>query len=210
MTAHTLSICPDGWAQAAAGVPFARFKSPHFDARPCAPEDVHTVVLHNISLPPYMFHTGVVREFFCGTLDFDIEPDQRVRSLQGLRVSSHFFITRRGEIEQFVSCLDRAWHAGRSSFMGRERVNDFSIGIELEGSDFVPFEPLQYERLVLLLAAIDARFSLKYIVGHSDIAPQRKSDPGPYFDWALLEGRSALFGSPQFPGTAACRTLKTA
>ena len=111
---------------------------------------------------------------------------------------------------QFVSCRDRAWHAGVSTFMGRLRVNDFSIGIELEGSDFVPFEPLQYERLTALLAAIDARYALKYIVGHSDIAPGRKSDPGPYFDWALLKARSALFGTPEFAGEAARRQMNAA
>lgn len=209
-----LAIGPDGWI-AGAGPMQAREKdpaggvfrcpSPHFDARATDPEDIHVVVLHNISLPPYEFHTGVVREFFCETLDFGNEPDARVRTLEGLRVSSHFLITRRGAIEQFVSCRDRAWHAGVSSFMGRSRVNDFSIGIELEGSDFVPFEPVQYERLVQLLAAIDARYLLKYIVGHSDIAPGRKSDPGPYFDWALLQGRGALFGSPLFTGEAARR-----
>lgn len=199
--APAVVIGPDGWAREGGAV--SLHPSPHFDARPGDPQDVHLAVLHNISLPPYMFHTGVVRAFFCGTLDFDREPDARVRSLRDLRVSSHFLITRRGGIEQFVSCCARAWHAGASSFQGRTRVNDFSIGIELEGSDFVPFEPVQYARLESLLAAIDARFSLQYIVGHSDIAPGRKTDPGPYFDWALLKAHAARFGTPAFPGAAA-------
>ena len=199
MRPDAVEIGADGWAMSGAEI----HPSPHFDARETAPEDVHLVVLHNISLPPYMFHTGVVREFFCGTLDFDIEPDARVRSLRNLRVSSHFLITRKGTIEQFVSCCDRAWHAGVSQFMGREKCNDFSIGIELEGSDFVPFEQVQYEKLCSLLAAIDARYGLAYIVGHSDIAPSRKTDPGPYFDWGKLKVACSAFGSPEFPGAAA-------
>ena len=192
MRPDAVEIGADGWAMSGAEI----HPSPHFDARETAPEDVHLVVLHNISLPPYMFHTGVVREFFCGTLDFDIEPDARVRSLRNLRVSSHFLITRKGTIEQFVSCCDRAWHAGVSQFMGREKCNDFSIGIELEGSDFVPFEQVQYEKLCNLLAAIDARYGLAYIVGHSDIAPARKTDPGPYFDWTRMKTACPAFGSP--------------
>ena len=195
MRPDAVEIGADGWAMSGAEI----HPSPHFDARETAPEDVHLVVLHNISLPPYMFHTGVVREFFCGTLDFDIEPDARVRSLRNLRVSSHFLITRKGTIEQFVSCCDRAWHAGVSQFMGREKCNDFSIGIEMEGSDFVAFEPRQYESLKKLLVALTQSCpQVSFITGHSDIAPGRKTDPGPFFDWAFLLSAPELINKLQY------------
>ena len=103
-----------------------------------------------------------------------------------------------------MGCLERAWHAGVSRFNGKERCNDFTIGIEIEGTDFVPFEEAQYEALEELLAAVNDRFELHYVVGHSDIAPGRKTDPGPYFDWGRLERASETFGRPRFVGAAAC------
>ena len=106
--------------------------------------------------------------------------------LSALRVSAHFLIRRDGEIIQFVPCNLRAWHAGVSSWQGRERCNDFSIGIELEGSDFVPFEDIQYAQLNLLLNALQTRYPIAYVLGHSEIAPGRKTDPGPFFMWNKL------------------------
>lgn len=208
MTAHerlslkrSLRIDAEGWLAPGPGVELA--PSPHFDARPSeGAADLHTVVVHNISLPPLTFGSGTVREFFCGTLDCHSHP--QLQSLEGVRVSSHFFIDRRGGITQFVGCLERAWHAGVSRFNGKERCNDFTIGIEIEGTDFVPFEEAQYEALEDLLAAVNDRFELHYVVGHSDIAPGRKTDPGPYFDWGRLERASETFGRPRFVGAAAC------
>ncbi len=158
--------------------------SPFFDERSegCVPE---LIVIHNISLPARQFGTGCVQGLFDGTLDCSIHPT--FDSLKGLEVSSHFFIDRMGKVTQFVSTEKRAWHAGVSSFMGRSRCNDFSIGIELEGSDFDPFEAVQYEAVVRLIDAIVERYeTVRSITGHSDIAPGRKSDPGPFFDWERL------------------------
>ena len=175
--------------------------SPHFNERPAEDAEPHVVVLHNISLPPNCFETGLVRDLFMGELDTKVHPD--LADLEGLRVSSHFFIERNGRIVQFVGCGKRAWHAGVSRFNGRDNCNDFSIGIELEGTDFVAFEDEQYQALEKLLKAIDARYGLSYIVGHSDIAPGRKTDPGPHFDWVRLHSARSAFGSPQFAGAAA-------
>ncbi len=184
-----------GWAE---GVRDAR--SPHYDRRPSGIE-IDTVVLHNISLPPLTFGSNCVEDFFCGRLD--CRQHEALASLEGIRVSSHFFIRRNGEMVQFVSCNDRAWHAGLSSLLGRRRCNDFSIGIEIEGTDFCPFEERQYQSLEGLLRAISHRYPVRYIVAHSDIAPTRKTDPGPYFDWGRLMREKACFGSPEFPGAAA-------
>lgn len=187
-----------GWLNACDHV--QRHPTTHCDRRP---EDaaIDLVVLHSISLPPYEFRTHCVESFFVGMLDVDRSP--ALKSLRGVRVSSHFYIDRDGIVHQFVSTLDRAWHAGVSRFMGRERCNDFSIGIELEGSDFVPYEPKQYDRLIELLAAIDVRHHPLYLVGHSDIAPERKTDPGPYFDWYGLSLQADRFGRPALVGAAA-------
>lgn len=199
-TRAVFGIDSQGWLSGA-----EHFESPHFNDRP--PEDVcpHVVVLHNITLPPKRFATGLVKDLFMGTLD--TTRDSSLSELKGLRVSSHFFIERTGRILQFVSCDKRAWHAGVSRFNGRDNCNDFSIGIELEGTDFVPFEDVQYQRLAALLSAIDAKYSLSYVVGHSDIAPGRKTDPGPHFDWVRLHRSRAAFGSPEFPGVAARKQL---
>ncbi|MCY0388908.1 1,6-anhydro-N-acetylmuramyl-L-alanine amidase AmpD [Robbsia sp. Bb-Pol-6] len=139
------------------------------------------LVIHNISLPPGCFGGDDITSLFTNTLDFDAHPFYR--TIRGLRVSSHFLITRDGDLLQFVSTLERAWHAGVSAFAGREGCNDFSIGIELEGSDDLAFTALQYATLASLTMSLRARHPIDAIVGHADIAPGRKTDPGPYFDW---------------------------
>jgi N-acetyl-anhydromuramoyl-L-alanine amidase len=150
------------------------------DERPPGSE-VELLVIHSISLPPGEFGGPGIIDLFTSKLDRDAHP--YYREIAGLKVSSHFLIRRDGEIIQFVACDRRAWHAGESSWRGRERCNDFSIGIELEGADDVPFEDVQYERLAELTRALNANYQITDIVGHSDIAPGRKTDPGPCFDW---------------------------
>lgn len=164
-----------GWCQQA-----QRRPSPNFDARsPGVPVDL--LVIHNISLPPGEFGGSYIEALFCNQLDHAAHPffDQ----LRNLRVSAHFLIRRDGQLVQFVSANDRAWHAGVSSFRGRERCNDFSIGIELEGTDFVPFADVQYTVLAQLTAALQHRYGIIDVTGHEHIAPGRKTDPGPFFDW---------------------------
>ena len=163
-----------------------RIDSPNFDARPEG-ERVSLIVIHAISLPPDVFGGSGVIELFTNRLDSEAHP--YYASIQHLRVSSHFFIRRDGELIQFVSTGDRAWHAGVSSWQGRERCNDFSIGIELEGCDSLPFEDAQYTALSVLLERLARRYPGGDIAGHSDIAPGRKTDPGPFFDWARLGSR---------------------
>lgn len=157
--------------------------SPHGDFRPDE-NDVSLIVIHNISLPPGECSGDAVEALFTGTLDWDAHP--YFQSIRGIRVSAHFFIRRSGEIVQFVPCSRRAWHAGLSSWQGRERCNDFSIGIELEGTDDTPFTEPQYQSLLPLLDALRRRYSIAAIAGHSDIAPGRKTDPGPQFDWGRV------------------------
>ncbi|HYD95643.1 MAG TPA: 1,6-anhydro-N-acetylmuramyl-L-alanine amidase AmpD [Noviherbaspirillum sp.] len=168
-------IGDDGWADGA-----ARSPSPNFDTR--APDtEIRLLVIHNISLPPGRFGGTEIEDLFCNRLDCDAHPyfDQ----LRTLRVSAHFLIRRDGTVIQFVSANDRAWHAGASTFCGRERCNDFSIGIELEGTDFEPFDPCQYAALAELTQALAQRYPLTDVAGHEHIAPGRKTDPGPFFDW---------------------------
>lgn len=160
-----------------------RRPSPNFDARPEGAE-LSLVVVHNISLPPEQFGGPGVEQLFCNALDPQEHP--YYAEISGLRVSAHFFIRRDGQLLQFVSTEDRAWHAGVSCWDGRERCNDFSVGIELEGSDHQPFEAVQYERLRELLRVLKQRYPLSEVVGHSDVAPGRKTDPGPFFDWGQL------------------------
>jgi AmpD protein len=154
--------------------------SPNRDDRP-AGVDPTLLVIHSISLPPGVFGGAAIVALFTNTLDPGGHP--YFAALDGLRVSAHFLVRRDGALIQFVSCECRAWHAGVSIFEGRERCNDFSIGIELEGDDFTPFEPSQYETLVALIDALQVRYRLTAIAGHDEIAPGRKTDPGPYFDW---------------------------
>ena len=174
----------DGWWRHA-----QRRDSPHCDARPpgCA---IDLIVLHNISLPAGQFGTPYIDALFRGCLDTTADPS--FADLAGLRVSAHFLLRRDGRTVQYVSCAQRAWHAGASSHRGRARCNDFSIGIELEGSDDCPFEPAQYDTLARLLGALCAHYPIADIVGHSDVAPQRKTDPGPCFDWRALRRIGAL------------------
>lgn len=166
----------DAWVHGA-----RRIASPNSDARPQGTA-VELLVIHYISLPPEQFSGDAVERLFTNTLDCDAHP--YFDSLRALRVSSHFFIRRRGEVLQFVNTDQRAWHAGRSSFFGRERCNDFSIGIELEGSSTAVFTDAQYRRLASLTYLLARRYPLRWIAGHSDIAPGRKEDPGPLFDWS--------------------------
>lgn len=173
-----LCLQPDGWIEAARRVP-----SPNCDVRPAGTQ-IDMLVLHNISLPPGVFGGDDIERLFTNTLDAESHPFYA--GIRDLRVSAHFLIRRDGEVVQFVSCLERAWHAGVSRWQGRERCNDFSIGIELEGSDYTPFSLEQYARLNELLAALCLVYPIRHLVGHNDIAPQRKTDPGPYFDWGKI------------------------
>ena len=154
--------------------------SPNCDARPegCA---IELLVIHNISLPPHEFGGPGVIELFTNCLDPAAHP--YYQTICELRVSTHFFIRRDGEILQFVPCRQRAWHTGASQWRGRSCCNDFSIGIELEGSDLLPFRDTQYITLTALTLALKQAYPVKDIVGHSAIAPGRKTDPGPFFDW---------------------------
>lgn len=155
--------------------------SPNFDERPAECGAISLLVIHNISLPPEVFTGDGVVEFFTNKLDPEAHP--YYQTLRGLQVSTHFFIRRDGETIQFVPCEKRAWHAGESCWQGRSRCNDFSIGIELEGSDTTPFTDTQYQALAALTRALQKTYPITDIVGHSDIAPGRKTDPGPCFDW---------------------------
>ena len=154
--------------------------SPNCDERPpgCA---IDLLVIHNISLPPDEFGGEGVVDLFTNRLDPAAHP--YFRTIRDLKVSAHFFIRRGGEIIQFVPCSKRAWHAGESSWQGKSRCNDFSIGVELEGSDTQPFTGVQYTSLVVLTRALRKAYPLVDIAGHADIAPGRKTDPGPHFDW---------------------------
>lgn len=153
--------------------------SPNCDPRP--PGAIELLVIHNISLPPDQFGGPHIVNFFTNQLDTGHHP--YFQQLKDVRVSSHFLIRRDGRTIQLVPCRQRAWHAGVSNWQGRGRCNDFSIGIELEGSDFVPFTDRQYAALARLTRCLQRVYPIRSIAGHSDIAPERKTDPGPYFDW---------------------------
>lgn len=164
-----------------------RVDSPNFDARPPA-ATLDLIVVHGISLPPGRFGGGWIDRLFRNDLPADADP--YFATIQGLEVSAHALIDRGGSVTQYVSFLDRAWHAGRSSYHGRAACNDFSVGIELEGADDVPYEDAQYVALAEVIAALRRAYpSLRKaaVVGHSDIAPGRKTDPGPAFDWPRLQ-----------------------
>ena len=164
-----------GWAS---GV--RKIASPNCDARPHGTA-IELLVIHNISLPPGEFLGSAIAQLFTNTLDTEAHP--YYAQLKGLRVSAHFLIRRNGEIIQFVPCGKRAWHAGASSWQGRSGCNDFSIGVELEGSDHAPFDDPQYTALTRLTRLLQRAYPIRAIVGHADIAPGRKTDPGPCFDW---------------------------
>lgn len=154
--------------------------SPNCDHRP-PDETVRLIVIHSISLPPGEFGGEDILRLFCNTLDCASHP--YYEGLRSLRVSAHFLIRRTGELIQFVPCTRRAWHAGASMWRGRDRCNDFSVGIELEGVDEIPYADQQYAALSALVAALARAYPIEDVVGHADIAPGRKSDPGPAFDW---------------------------
>lgn len=168
----------DGWCDDVQHCP-----SPHHNERP-AGDVASLLVIHNISLPPGNFGGGHVQAFFQGQLDPTLHP--YFAQIAELKVSAHFLIERDGAITQFVSCLKRAWHAGRSEYAGRPECNDYSIGIELEGTDDLPFSAAQYNSLQALTRALQLAYpaiTRQRITGHEFIAPGRKTDPGPRFDW---------------------------
>jgi AmpD protein len=180
---------PEPWTQG--WYRFARqARSPNFGPRP---QDAHVdlVVLHSISLPPGEYGGPQVEQLFTNTLDWNAHP--YFKGIEGLQVSSHFFIQRGGELWQFVSCDDRAWHAGVSSYRGREDCNNDSIGIELEGLEGNLFTDAQYETLQTLIPALQAQYPVVHVAGHEHIAPGRKGDPGAGMDWPRLQRSVGLF-----------------
>lgn len=179
----TWQIDPQGWCPQALHLP-----SPNCDDRPVA-ICTDLLVIHNISLPPGQFGGPWIADLFANVLDPAADP--YFEQLQSLRVSAHFLIRRDGQLLQFVSTLQRAWHAGVSVFDGRERCNDFSIGIELEGADTVPFCAEQYLVLSRLTHALQHAHPLRAVTGHQHIAAGRKTDPGPFFDWSLYQSQWA-------------------
>jgi N-acetyl-anhydromuramoyl-L-alanine amidase len=190
-----LRINEEGLAEGVQFIP-----SPNCGERP-AGCTVDLIVLHAISLPPGEFGGTAIEELFTNRLHPSAHP--YYATLAGLKVSTHFLIRRDGELIQFVACKKRAWHAGESSWKGRTRCNDFSIGIELEGTDELPFTDQQYGRLAELTRALKVRYPIADIAGHSDVAPGRKSDPGPRFDWARYR---AMVEKSSLPGTQRMRS----
>jgi N-acetyl-anhydromuramoyl-L-alanine amidase len=175
MPNHKLRLNSTGYIVSA-----KQIASPNYDARPDNTK-IDLIVIHNISLPPNIYAGPGVTQLFTNQLNPNEHP--YYAEIYMRKVSAHFFIRRDGELIQFVSTLQRAWHAGESCWNGRERCNDFSVGIELEGSDFEVFEPAQYATLKPLLKCLQTSYPIQHIVGHSDIAPGRKTDPGPFFEW---------------------------
>lgn len=180
-----LSLDPhSGWLNGA-----THLLSDNHNARPDG--EISLLVIHNISLPPKQFGTGMVEALFTNQLPVEAHP--YFAEIAHLKVSAHFFIKRDGAITQFVSCLDRAWHAGISNFKGRENCNDFSIGIELEGVDDQAYSEAQYQSLNRLINELRKHYPMitaDRICGHCDIAPQRKTDPGPAFNWQRVEAKN--------------------
>lgn len=173
------TVNPDGWCDAA-----WRYDSPHYNARP-ADAAIDLLVVHNISLPAGRFGGPHVSDLFTGRVDYNADPS--LASLRDVTVSAHFLVRRDGRLVQYVSCNDRAWHAGLSQFQGRANCNDYSIGVEMEGTDNVAFTSVQYDVLAQLAQALQNRYPLRWITGHEHVAPGRKTDPGPCFDWARLD-----------------------
>ncbi len=195
MTARARSPAPwrDGWFDAA-----RRCASPNFGPRPEGVA-IELVLIHSISLPPGEYGGDAVERLFTNRLDWDAHP--YYRQIRGLEVSAHFLIRRDGELLQFVSCDARAWHAGASIWRGRRDCNDFSIGIELEGLEGDLFEVPQYVALAGLIGALRQRYPITAVTGHEQVAPGRKNDPGPGFDWARLR-TSLQAAAPDFPEVA--------
>lgn len=178
----------NGWLEGADWLP-----SPNFGERP-AGEAVSLVVIHNISLPPDEFGGNWVEDFFLNRLNPDAHPF--FSTISDLQVSAHFYVRRNGRVIQFVGCDQRAWHAGQSCWCERDNCNDYSVGIELEGSDSQPYTAEQYTSLWDLLDALRTHYPITAIAGHCHIAPGRKTDPGAYFDWAALRSRYPGLGLP--------------
>lgn len=189
-----MQLDAQGWLLA----PAQRQPSPNADQRP-PNTAISLLVIHNISLPAGRFGGPAVTQLFTNQLD--TSAGSLFAELDGLRVSAHFFLRRQGELVQFVSTQDRAWHAGVSQFRGRNRCNDFSIGIELEGTDLLPYTDAQYQQLAALTHVLKARYPLQAAVGHEHIAPGRKTDPGPAFDWQRY-GRQAAWADHQLGADA--------
>ncbi|CAH1203016.1 1,6-anhydro-N-acetylmuramoyl-L-alanine amidase [Candidatus Nitrotoga sp. BS] len=179
-----MKVGTNGWVSG-----MRRLASPNCDSRP-AGTAIDLLVIHNISLPPGEFGGLAVAQLFTNTLDTDAHPFYA--QLNGVRVSAHFLIQRTGEIIQFVPCGKRAWHAGASAWHGRTACNDFSIGVELEGTDFLPFSDQQYAALIRLTRVLKRAYPVRATVGHSDIAPGRKTDPGYEFDWSRYLAKDYL------------------
>ena len=170
-----IALFEKGWYQ------FARhLGSPNFGVRP-ADTDISLIVIHSISLPPGQYGGDEVQQLFTNTLDWGVHP--YFEQMRDTQVSAHFYIRRNGELWQFVSCDDRAWHAGKSSYLGKDNCNDYSIGIELEGLEGDSFEAAQYESLTSVCAALKQHYPIAHLTGHEHVAPGRKADPGAQFDW---------------------------
>jgi AmpD protein len=184
-----------GWYLGARAVP-----SPNHGPRPDGAR-IDLLVLHSISLPPGEYGGDGVEALFTNTLDWDAHP--YYAGIRGLEVSAHFFLRRDGTLLQFVDCDARAWHAGVSAWRGRDRCNDDSIGIELEGLEGDRFEPAQYRALATLCRDLAARYPVAHLAGHSDIAPGRKRDPGPGFDWRRLRAALDDWPAGRFPPSVA-------
>ena len=181
---HSSELWRDGWYAFAHAI-----ASPNHGPRPPG-ASIDLIVLHSISLPPGQYGGNAVQALFTNQLDWDAHP--YFQQIRGLEVSAHFFIRRDGGLVQFVSTADRAWHAGRSHYRGRDNCNDDSVGIELEGLEGERFEEAQYETLTTLCAALMQALPIAHIAGHEHVAPGRKQDPGSGFDWARLQQNLAL------------------
>jgi N-acetyl-anhydromuramoyl-L-alanine amidase len=174
----SFTLDPTGWITTARCCP-----SPNHGPRPSGIA-IDLAIIHSISLPPGVYRGDAIERLFTNTLDWDAHP--YYQKIRGMQVSAHFVIRRRGQLLQFVSCDQRAWHAGNSSWQGRDNCNDYSIGIELEGLEGNTFTASQYRVLTQLLNTLVQRYPLKDVVGHEHVAPGRKQDPGPGFDWGKL------------------------
>jgi N-acetyl-anhydromuramoyl-L-alanine amidase len=174
-------MSPEGWLE-----DVRRVESPNCDDRPPDAE-ISLLIVHSISLPPGQYGGDAIERFFTNRLDPKAHP--YFQEISGMRVSAHFLVRRDGEVIQFVPALKRAWHAGVSSWRGRAACNDFSIGVELEGTDDGPFEEAQYQALDALVRRLRRALPLRDIAAHSDVAPERKTDPGAGFAWARLLAR---------------------
>ena len=189
---------PDDAGHSEGWLPSARLcPSPNFGPRPMG-ASIDLIVVHSISLPPGVFGGGEIERLFTNRLDWDAHP--YFDCIRGMEVSSHFLIRRDGELVQFVSTHDRAWHAGASAWCGRDNCNDFSIGVELEGLEGGQFEAAQYQRLTELCQTLRAQHPITQVAGHEHIAPGRKQDPGPGFDWSRFQ-RALEWPAACFPKT---------